>query len=520
MRKEILKVGEGLQKPGKPYIVTCHAKGYTANGFEFLPIIYNTNLTLGDLRLPTGLWKAMEHMKKGECSKIWIKPGDYGFGRAKNSEVLQWPELVKDNEELKNQIKNEEIYYEIEIVDWIVRSDLLGDGQLMKNYDFVSNSYERCGDYDDIVIDYKIIRLDKDKVRHTLDEGVDERISMIHNDTWSKVDSSSKFTFAMVKVLKSMKLYEKSNTIVYYSYLKEKDHRAIEKYSLEDSDRLIYDISFKNMLKVEDFYHDGTVYKKILRKGDGTASPFTDSEIKLNLKVAYKKLGDEDREVFLMTSEPLSYTMDEYTLPPLIRNVLKSSKTYELFELHTILKDECLPEFEDEKYGNFKESWFTKVGEVDEKTGLQNWIVFTIEMTEFETPESMHALYFADKFPRLLRMKNIATKFFKAKNWEKACKQYQRIYSHFNLKDIFNNIHHEDENSEEYKALSVEYKKLEIQTLTNILVVKSKLKHWSDIIEMSDKVLEKEPNNVKALFFRGKSLLNTQEYNSAIDLFK
>jgi hypothetical protein len=70
VRKEILKTGHGLDKPGKPYIVTVHAMGYTKSEFLFLPLTQSVKLTLGDLRLPTGLWKAIEHMKKGECSKV------------------------------------------------------------------------------------------------------------------------------------------------------------------------------------------------------------------------------------------------------------------------------------------------------------------------------------------------------------------------------------------------------------------------------------------------------------------
>lgn len=96
---------------------------------------------------------------------------------------------------------------------------------------------------------------------------------------------------------------------------------------------------------------------------------------------------------------------------------------------------------------------------------------------------------------------------------------YQKIYSHFNLKDIYNNINHEDENSEEYKKAKEELDKIQIQTLTNILVVKTKMKDWKDIIEISDKALELEPENIKALFFRGRALLNLTEYEKAIEIF-
>ena len=446
VRKEIMKVGDGLEKPGKPYIVTVHAMGYTKSEFLFLPMIQNISMTLGDLRLPTGLWKSIEHMKKGECAKIWIKPGEYGFAREKHADVLQWPDSVKDNEELKQKLKDEEIFYEIELIDWIVRSDLLGTGELMKTYEVVAEGYDRCGEDDEVIFDYTISKITADSQFEKIDSGDDEKFSMI--DSVQKVASSDpasdaeqklgahehhylnpsidlmnngKFTYVMKKILKSMKLGEKSSTVVQYSWLQKHDIHAIEKYQLKENERLKLDLNFKNMVHIQDFYNDGTVYKKLLKKGKGTASPLSDSIVKLQLKVAYNKLSeDEEEEVLVLTDEPVEYELDGYMIPPLLRNILKSLKLREVIEIHTILKDELIPEFEDEVHGLFKKEWYDKVGEIDPKTGRQRWIVFTLEMTDFDTPESMHALYIAEKAPRLLRFKNIATKFFKAQNWPKA----------------------------------------------------------------------------------------------------
>ena len=94
------------------------------------------------------------------------------------------------------------------------------------------------------------------------------------------------------------------------------------------------------------------------------------------------------------------------------------------------------------------------------------------------------------------------------------------MYSHFNLKDIYNNLQEEDKESEKYKKTEEELKKIEIQSLTNIMVVKSKLKEWQDIVDISPKALEIDPNNIKALFFRGKAFLNLLEYDQAIEIFQ
>lgn len=99
-------------KPGKPYIVSVTLLGYFApiktvtasaviegpseiNSIKDVSEVHERiasddikgrgdifvdheetpiKLTLGDDRLPIGLWKSIEHMRKGEKSRIMIKP--------------------------------------------------------------------------------------------------------------------------------------------------------------------------------------------------------------------------------------------------------------------------------------------------------------------------------------------------------------------------------------------------------------------------------------------------------------
>jgi len=56
--KEILEVGEGLSKPGKPYIVTVELKGWLEGGEVFLET-KTVDLVLGDTTLPGGLWRSI-----------------------------------------------------------------------------------------------------------------------------------------------------------------------------------------------------------------------------------------------------------------------------------------------------------------------------------------------------------------------------------------------------------------------------------------------------------------------------
>ena len=122
--KTILEVGNpGVGKPGRPYIVKVNLRGFFApekknkvtdaevdmsniitksvdekhiripaddikgEGETFIDHLSNNHppiqLTLGDDRLPYGLWKSIEHMRKGELAKVMIKP-KWGYNYEKN----------------------------------------------------------------------------------------------------------------------------------------------------------------------------------------------------------------------------------------------------------------------------------------------------------------------------------------------------------------------------------------------------------------------------------------------------
>jgi hypothetical protein len=108
---------------------------------------------LGDDRLPRGLWKAIEQMRKGETSEIMIKPKS-AFGHPDYQEQLQFPKGW-DSGDKKATIMKRRTFYEVHLIDWVVRHDLDGDGILIKTIEEPGTGYERCQEFDDIVIDLK-----------------------------------------------------------------------------------------------------------------------------------------------------------------------------------------------------------------------------------------------------------------------------------------------------------------------------------------------------------------------------
>ena len=186
MTKTILEVGEsGSGKPGKPYIINVSLLGYFApemqktksdstvtksvdekherfsaddisgRGEVFVdhtdkPI----NLTLGDDRLPYGLWKSMEHMRKGEKSRIMIKPKS-GYNHPKFKDTVFFPRGW-DTEEKKEILRKRRVFFEITLHDWTVRHDIMGDGLLVKTLLKRGRGFDRPSQNDFVKFDIKI----------------------------------------------------------------------------------------------------------------------------------------------------------------------------------------------------------------------------------------------------------------------------------------------------------------------------------------------------------------------------
>ena len=176
--------------------------------------------------------------------------------------------------------------------------------------------------------------------------------------------------------------------------------------------------------------------------GDGTGIPERNSIVTFNIDVKY------DGEQGYKSEKPLVFILDEYTLPPVIVDVIGEMKREEECQITTTRSDVVLKvDFEDEA-----------VSEIFVKSKAESASVITIflHLVNYETPESVHGLHLEEKRDRLLREKSLGTRFFKQGKYEKALEFYQRILSHFTLDDLYNNLKHEDPESSEWLALKTE----------------------------------------------------------------
>ena len=66
-------------------------------------------------------------MSKGEASKIKIKPGKYCYVE-ENKSLLYYTE----DESVMKSMREDGVFFLVELIDWVTRVDLLGDRQLIK----------------------------------------------------------------------------------------------------------------------------------------------------------------------------------------------------------------------------------------------------------------------------------------------------------------------------------------------------------------------------------------------------
>ena len=132
--------------------------------------------------------------------------------------------------------------------------------------------YDRPFDFDEFTIDLKIYQ--------KLAEDTAEKV-LVHNpDLTSDMTDTTNVTPLIKKIMQTMKTEERVSCKVRPAYFlaTEQSHLLYRfKSSLDLTKNLYVDIHMKQLTKVEDIYKDGgSTLHKTLKKGHGTASPYSD----------------------------------------------------------------------------------------------------------------------------------------------------------------------------------------------------------------------------------------------------
>lgn len=113
-------------------------------------------MTLGDPKVPHGLWRAIEHMRKGEKARVMVKAAQ-GYDHTDTAGSVEYPEGWGEGEKRK-MLQTRRVFYEIKLISWVVRHDLLGEGSLIKTIEEPGVGYDRPTQYDELFLDMKVFQ--------------------------------------------------------------------------------------------------------------------------------------------------------------------------------------------------------------------------------------------------------------------------------------------------------------------------------------------------------------------------
>lgn len=347
------------------------------------------SLTLGDNRLPIGLWKSIEQMRRGEKSRIMIKPS-WGYNSEKNKDQVFFPKGW-DTEEKKEQLRKRRVFFEVQLHEWTVRHDILGNGLLIKTLHQKGRGFDRPSATDFIKADLKIYQRDNqgEKIFYEQD---------------SLDTATAELPLTVQKILESMKQGEKISCLVqpaYYIHIDKELRAEGKKYSFpEISEDLILhiDINLLELHTITDLHQDGMTLFRTLQSGNtgSAASPFHDCRVALLLKLQID--GETTYDNFDSPETPVLYDLEAYQCPAVLRRVLKISKLEEVVEIKSKNKRKLLDHMED-KQGIFDKGKMSK---------FETEIIITFKLLAIEQKDHVFKLVIEDKVKRLQQLADVA----------------------------------------------------------------------------------------------------------------
>ena len=321
--KEIMETGADLGKPGRPYIVKISYRAYFAGGEEFDRHDTPVYMALGDDRVIYGLWRAIEHMRRGEKSKIMIKPR-WGWGREVDQEKLQYPPGWEEGEN-KLKLQRKRAFYEVKLHDWTVRHDLDGDGFLIKTINKRGVGYDRPSTFDEVKFDLRLTQNGKTFKEYT--------------DLNTTMDDESTILKSFKKIMGSMKTQEEASTRIWPQYLQDEGKDLVEAFGLDPEKSCDLFIDLKYLLRIEDMYRDQSTFWHMVSPGEGSASPSSESIVQIKVKYW---VDDELKYEHPEDKEPETHDLEEYLLPACLRRVLKVMKLGETISLTSTNRKKAL----------------------------------------------------------------------------------------------------------------------------------------------------------------------------------
>jgi len=480
--KKILEVGEGILRPARYDLVKIKMKSIETDDPDQVDTqqvldqeIKEFNVGLQEI----GEWMnvAMENMRKGEMSIIIIK--NIGVDEATQNKTQSF------------------LYNVIKLVDWTTIVDLDQDFNYMKKVLQRGVGNERYSEPDEITFSLLI----KQKDRVLLEKEIVGQINL----------SEHKIPSNVLKLLRTMKRTEICECTI-------KPQRFLENESvwtcsdINTTDDIIVTINCKDIAHITDIFDDKLVLKKAVRKGVHTSKPENNSEIFFTYQVFNMEnnsliysSSDTDFDIEdptwkdidkLRESDCYRCYLDEYRVSKLLKHCLKVTKKMEIAEV--VVLDPA-------KYVQYGDDYNEIVKRCENFTNVK--LKYVIKLYNFTEGKNAFTMTVDDKVFHALRKKEIALAQLKSGNVKKALKVFENVNSYFDLGKFLE----EDQ---------IRVQPIQISCLLNTTLCLQKFENWKKLITVADKIINLEPNNIKAIYRKALALKNIQEFEPAIESIK
>ncbi|CAM6089988.1 unnamed protein product [Calypogeia fissa] len=463
LKKLVVKSGSGWETPDTGDEVKVHYTGTLLDGTEFdssrsrEPFTF----TLGQGQVIKGWDKGIGTMKKGENAVFTIAP-EFAYGEAGA------PPSIPANATLK---------FDVELISWASVKDICKDGGIFKKVLKEGEKWETPKEFDEVTVNYEA-RLTDGTVVSKSEDGVE----FVLRDGY--------YCPAISKAVKTMKKNEKVLLSVkpQYGFGSKGREASGSDAAVPPNANLDIEVELESWKTVEEVTDDKGLMKKILRTGEGYEKPNDGSVVKVRYTAklqdgtVFEKKGYESEE------ELFEFVTDEEEVIPGLDKVVSTMKKGEL-ALITIS-----PQY--------------AFGDVETKRELavvppNSTVIYELELVSFVKEKESWDMETPEKIETSIKKKEDGNALFKVGKYNRAAKKYERAAKLIEYDSGF-----DDEQKKKAKVLKVTCN-------LNNAACKLKLKDHKEAVKLTTKVLEVEPQNVKALYRRGQAYIELYDLDVA-----
>mmetsp|Transcript_82584 Transcript_82584/g.246261 ORF Transcript_82584/g.246261 Transcript_82584/m.246261 type:complete len:671 (+) Transcript_82584:51-2063(+) len=452
IKKEMVKEAEtsNWKKPKKGDEVTVHYVGtLESDGSEFdssrrrdTPFVF----TLGKGEVIKGWDMGIETMRKGELAKFTLQP-EFAYGESGH------PPAVPPNATL---------VFEVELISWISKDDLFGDGMAIKSLLEEGSGWQNPKKGEEVRV----------SIRATGEAGlIEERKNL---DYFLGSGELGALTKVADKVLSGMNKGERCAIKCAKDYVyPEAGHGAV---TLEVHLEEIYETCDVSLLK------DRTVMKKQIKEGDGYEKVKDGNMVTLRVEEATD--GTNPLPGFC-GPKSLYFACGDGDVCDALECAAAEMKKDERSLVTCTVPSKCRE---------------ARLGLTDIKAEK---VVFSVELVDFEKGRDQWSMSSEEKVAQAMARKDVGAKLFKNKRFELALEKYKKVMEM---------LAHTDKFSEELKRKAAELKRTsELNKAACFL----QLGDPTSALTVCNNVLKEDRNNIKAIFRRAKAHFERSEHMEA-----